>query len=73
MVFNDVYYYSVAEDKNATYFAGSSFKVKNDVLTIEWDKYGNCTKIDGKFKSSEKSTITYTGSLTASYTYETVK
>ena len=69
MSFNHVALYSVAEDTNAAYYAGSTFKVKTDVLTINWDKYGNCVKVSGKVQSSDAGQ-TYTAKLTASYTYE---
>lgn len=68
MLFNQAGLYIVEEDKNATYFAGSSFKIEFSALKIEWDKYGFCTKLYGDSKN-EKGVAVY-GELTASYTYE---
>ena len=67
MEFNKVHAYAAVENTDLSYYAGTSFKVKGDGLVITWDKYGNCTKIDGKVNNDGGSV---TAKLTASYTYE---
>lgn len=63
MTMNHVGLYAIAEDKDVTYYAGSSFKIKADNLTMEWDKYGFCTSIEGEFEGAEVD-------LSASYSYK---
>lgn len=69
MALNNVNFYAVAEDTNSTYYAGTTFKVTNDVLKIEWNKYGDCTKAKGKLDDGKGSN--YSVNLSAKYTYET--
>lgn len=52
--------FAIVEDEKATYYAGSTFKVKTEEVTIEWDKYGMCTSIDGEYEG-------YAFDLTAKY------
>ena len=54
--------FAIVEDPDLTYYAGSTFKVKSEEATIEWDKYGNCTSIEGEMEGSEVD-------ISASYTY----
>ena len=67
MAANGVQLYAIAEDTNATYYAGSSFKFKAEGLILEWNKYGHCTNADGKLSNDGGS---FTVKLSASYTYE---
>ena len=67
MAFNGVGLYAIEEDTNATYYAGSSFRVKTEILDIEWNGYGACTKAKGELKGE---TGKYTVDLNASYTYD---
>lgn len=46
-------YFALVEDENAKYYAGSSFKVKTENVTYEWDEYGNCTSIEGEEDGEE--------------------
>lgn len=50
------------EDEKVTYYAGSTFKAKTEEATIEWDKYGNCTSIEGEMEGAKVD-------ISAKYTY----
>lgn len=67
MTVNHVSVYAVAENKDAVYYAGSTFKVEFPAVTYEFDKYGMCTKIKGE-TTEEK--ISYKVDLKASYSYK---
>lgn len=68
---NHVSLYAITEDKDATYYSGSSFKLTKESLTLEWDKYGMCTKAKGEL-SGEKESEKYTVDLSASYSYKAI-
>lgn len=67
MIGNHVADYALVEDKEATYYAGSTFKIEFKVITYEFDKFGFCTKAKG---DSKDGLITYTVDLNASYTWK---